>query len=222
MNYIKQLNGVLNQFYKDPRLNPTHISLYLALFFYANLNRFKTFFINREEIMSLAKIGSLNTYHRCMRQLHQWDYIVYAPSHNPYKGSKINLLKFDTTSVQAMDNLYTSSEQALRRKTNNNKYLKTSINTSYKEVFDFFLEEFQGTIPEEKQELEAKKFVNHYQAIGWKVGGKAPMEDWQAAARNWMLKALELERNQLRKSQRNLGQPQTLHTIRNKNYNQPL
>lgn len=32
---------------------------------------------------------------------------------------------------------------------------------------------------------EASKFWDHFQSNGWKVGGKAPMRDWQAAARNW-------------------------------------
>lgn len=36
-------------------------------------------------------------------------------------------------------------------------------------------------------ELEANKFFNYFQSIGWLVGGKTPMADWQAAARNWML-----------------------------------
>ncbi len=31
INYIKHLNGVFQQFSKDSRLNPTHISLYMSL-----------------------------------------------------------------------------------------------------------------------------------------------------------------------------------------------
>lgn len=38
-------------------------------------------------------------------------------------------------------------------------------------------------------ELEANKFFNYFQSIGWLVGGKTPMADWPAAARNWMLNA---------------------------------
>lgn len=36
-------------------------------------------------------------------------------------------------------------------------------------------------------ELEAQKFYNYFSSIGWLVGGKKPMVDWQAAAKNWML-----------------------------------
>ena len=33
--------------------------------------------------------------------------------------------------------------------------------------------------------LEADPFYDYFQSNGWKVGGKAPMKDWKAAARNW-------------------------------------
>jgi len=34
--------------------------------------------------------------------------------------------------------------------------------------------------------IDAARFYDHFTANGWKVSGKAPMKDWQAAARNWM------------------------------------
>ena len=34
--------------------------------------------------------------------------------------------------------------------------------------------------------LEADVFFDHFSSNGWKVGGKAPMKDWRAAARNWV------------------------------------
>lgn len=36
-----------------------------------------------------------------------------------------------------------------------------------------------------------EQFFDHFQANGWKVGGKTPMKDWQAAARNWSRRELE-------------------------------
>lgn len=33
--------------------------------------------------------------------------------------------------------------------------------------------------------IEAETFFDHFESNGWKVGGKAPMKNWQAAARNW-------------------------------------
>src|SRR5690606_7535479 len=118
INYIKHLNSVFVQFSKDNRLNPTHISLYIALFQLWNLNRFlEEFFINRDEVMQLSKIGSKSTYHRCIKELNHWKYIVYFPSHNPYRGSKIKMLKFGTSSGQVVGHnntqIETSTGQAL-------------------------------------------------------------------------------------------------------------
>jgi hypothetical protein len=62
-------------------------------------------------------------------------------------------------------------------------------------------------------ELEAQKFFNHFQSNGWKVAGKTPMNDWQAAARKWMLNATNFTK------QAKTG-PTTLNT--NKKYNIPL
>lgn len=36
---------------------------------------------------------------------------------------------------------------------------------------------------------EAKSFVDYFTANGWRVGGRACMKDWQAAARNWIRRA---------------------------------
>ena len=33
--------------------------------------------------------------------------------------------------------------------------------------------------------VDAERFVNYYESIGWKVGGKSHMKDWKAAVRNW-------------------------------------
>lgn len=32
---------------------------------------------------------------------------------------------------------------------------------------------------------ECEWFYDHFAANGWKIAGKAPMKDWQAAMRNW-------------------------------------
>ncbi|UOY05734.1 hypothetical protein L0P88_17520 [Muricauda sp. SCSIO 64092] len=102
-NYIKHLNGVFGQFSKDNRLNPTHISLYVALFQLWNNNFFKEeFYINREEVMDFSKIGSKSTYHRCIKELSHWNYILYTPSHNPFKGSRIKMFDFGTSTGQVL------------------------------------------------------------------------------------------------------------------------
>lgn len=215
VNYIRHLNAVFSLFSKDNRLNPTHISLYLAFFQIWNYNRFRdSFHVNRDDIMKLSKIGSKSTYHRCTKELHHYKYLIYEPSHNPFKGSIIKMLIFETTSGQALDLGVPNQGQAL---VPSNKHIQT-IENSYKlpkpkneiEVIDFFKKE-------NWPELEAQKFYNHYCAIGWKIGGKIKIENWHASAKNWMLKSEEL------KTEKQVSQNQdNLHTVRNKNYNQPL
>ena len=92
MNYIKLLNAAFEKFYFDDRLNPTHITLYMALFQEWNSSRFADeFYVNRRDLMRAAKIGSKSTYHRCVTNLDSWLYLCYFPSNNPYKGSKIKM-----------------------------------------------------------------------------------------------------------------------------------
>lgn len=225
INYINHLNAVFLQFSKDGRLNPTHISLYVALFQLWNNYHFPdNFHINREEVMQFSKIGSKTTYHRCIKELHHWKYLLYEPSHNPFHGSKIKMFNFGTSDGQPLypshTNIGTSNGQAV---VPINKHIQTGINNTNgnkldrpkneNEVIIFFLKE-------NWPELEAKKFYNHYQGIGWKVGGKTKIIDWQATARNWMLKADELktEKTVVAVSQNT----DNLKTSSNKNYSEPL
>ena len=225
VNYIKHLNAVFLQFSKDSRLNPTHISLYVALFQLWNNYHFPMeFYVNREEAMRFSKIGSKTTYHRCIKELHHWNYLLYEPSHNPFKGSRIKMFNFGTSDGQALypndTNIGTSNGQAV---VSINKHIQTGRNKANdtkldqpkneNEVIDFFEKE-------NWPELEAKKFYNHYQGIGWKVGGKTKIVDWHATARNWMIKAEELkeEKTMVAVSQNT----DNLKTSSNKNYNEPL
>ncbi|TXN34988.1 hypothetical protein FVB32_10345 [Flagellimonas hymeniacidonis] len=118
INYIKHLNGVFLQFSIDTRLNPTHISLYVALFQIWNTHFFKQeFYINRAEVMEFSKIGSKSTYHRCIKELSHWKYLLYTPSHNPFKGSRIKMFNFGTSTEPALyssrTKIETSNGQAL-------------------------------------------------------------------------------------------------------------
>jgi len=216
INYIKHLNGIFRQFSKDNRLNPTHISLYIALFQLWNHNRFpKDFFINREEIMSFSKIGSKSTYHRCIKELSHWKYILYSPSHNPFKGSRVELFQFRTSDSQEVDLHHPKNGQALVSNINMNKhnrnFIKLEAITKEKLILAFFKKE-------NWPKLEAQKFYNHYQGIGWKVGGKTNIVDWQATAKSWMLKAQEMNLSSRAQSR----DQDNLHTNNNKNYNEPL
>jgi len=102
MNYIRHLRGFFDRLEEDANITSHHISLYMALFNLWNLNRFRDKFdINRLDVMSMARIGSRNTYSRCMKELHDWGYIVYSPGANRYQVSQVSCISFDTTSEPA-------------------------------------------------------------------------------------------------------------------------
>jgi hypothetical protein len=95
MNYIRHLTGFFDRVANDRLLNPTHISLYIALFQFWNCNRFKNpVSISRDEVMRISKICSKATYHKCLKALHEKGYIKYEPSYNPFRGSHVYLFNF--------------------------------------------------------------------------------------------------------------------------------
>lgn len=83
----------------------------MGLFQLWNNNFFREeFYINREEVMDFSKIGSKSTYHRCIKELSHWGYILYTPSHNPFKGSRIKMFEFGTSSGQVVYTSRTKNE----------------------------------------------------------------------------------------------------------------
>lgn len=95
MNYIKHLTGFFERVAIDNTLNPTHVSLYMALFQFWNFNRFRNpISISRDEIMRISKISSKATYHKCLRNLHNLGYLDYQPSYNPFRGSQVIMFNF--------------------------------------------------------------------------------------------------------------------------------
>lgn len=222
VNYIHHHIEFFTRVYEDDRLNPSHISIYMALFQYWNLARFSTTFsVARGEVMKLSKIKSKSTYSKCLNELHNWNYIVYHPSHNPFKGSEFNLTNKWTTTEPVRNNSSpfigppqssTSPNngpplvpyKTYKHKTQNNKEKPNSEI----QVIDFFENN-------KSSKINAQKFWNHYESNGWLIG-KANMVDWEAAARKWIL-------NQNDKTNNGLVQKMDyLQTTSKKDYNEPL
>ena len=136
MNFIKHYLEVMTRISEDNRLSVTHVSLYISLFTLWNHNRFENpISISRKEVMRISKIGSNHTYHKCLKELHEYGYLSYEPSHNPLRGSIVYLFDFSTSSEQApnMSSVKngTSSEQALHPYINSikhNKHLNNQVN----------------------------------------------------------------------------------------------
>lgn len=92
--YIDQLSMLFEHILNDDRITAIHVSLYLSLFQKLNNNNFSNPFpITRAEIMKLSKIHAKATYHKCMKELQQYGYIIYKPSFHPLLGSTVVLNK---------------------------------------------------------------------------------------------------------------------------------
>ena len=301
MNYIKHLTGFFEKVAIDKTLNPTHVSLYIALFQFWNCNRFKNpISINRDEVMRISKISSKATYHKCLKNLHSLGYINYEPSYNPFKGSHVILFNFsedlkplpkserkpknepliELVSEQALNKSCTSSETGTEQavvpsinyinNTNilndknvsnlekltknfeeiNNSDLKNEDeekekSSAKKEMFSTFADTDEKQTEKSRQkefivtssivekptienvksyfqendfpEQEAQKFFNYFKSVGWLVGGKTPMVDWQAAAQNWMINAPKFISNAEQPNR-----AKQLNTTTDKDYSEPL
>ena len=212
MNYIKHLSGVFSIIDSDNRLTPFHISLYMALFRCWNLNFFHNpISISRDEMMKMSKIGSVNTYVKCLKELSSWNYISYEPSYNKHKGSLVYLYTFDNRcdNGSEIDVSPSINNINILNKTNligqsQNFELKNSVMKTQEEKEKLREkkkneESAVNAMPpplehvkiyfDEKNfpPVEAEKFFNYFESNGWLVGGRAKMKDWKAAARNWML-----------------------------------
>ena len=238
-NFIQHQLKMRSLFAQDKRLTAFHISLYYALFFEWNENRFQNpFYIQRNEMMNASKIGSANTYTKCLKELHKFGYIEYLPSYNPNKGSTINLYTFDNGTDKGGDK---GGVNVLIPFNKHNKQIQTLINfgavgkktskdESHSSASSSGHSSFSSStqIPpnpetvksyfrqKQSTELEAEKFLNHFQSNGWLVGGRTKMKNWHAAARNWILNA--------QKFSSTLRPPKgdNLHTNQNKDYSIPL
>jgi DNA-binding LytR/AlgR family response regulator len=68
----------------------------MAIFQLWNQNRFHNpICITRDELMRVSKIASFATYHKCIRELDEREFIKYMPSYNPFKGSTLEVVNLD-------------------------------------------------------------------------------------------------------------------------------
>ncbi|MGE0932163.1 hypothetical protein ACOXY6_14980 [Cytophagales bacterium EPR-FJ-38] len=240
MNYIKLLNAAFEKFYFDDRLNPTHISLYMALFQEWNSCRFMDeFYVNRRDVMRCAKIGSKSTYHRCIVELDSWQYLSYFPSNNPYKGSKIKMAIIGTsdeplvgqynpileqlaeqyyhpTNGQAVYQHRPIDGQALVSNTNNIKQENYIKQPKGRQSVVLFFEE-KGFDAD-----EGKKFFEHYHVREWQTSDGKEIRDWRAVAINWMDRTEVFDDENTPNKKQASQKQDNLRTTKNKDYGQPL
>lgn len=92
MKEVNEIALFMEQTRLDPRIGPLHISLYLAIFYcWVQQGGSGPVQFTARELMPIAKIAGGTPYHRCIKQLHTYGYIVYEPSFNPGVKSKVYL-----------------------------------------------------------------------------------------------------------------------------------
>jgi len=250
MNYIKLLNAAFEKFFFDDRLNPTHISLYMALFQEWNSSRFAVeFYVNRRDLMLASKIGSKSTYHRCVTDLDSWGYLYYFPSNNPYKGSKIKMSIIGTSDEPVVGQYSPILEQVAgqyRPKyvpiTGQHHPIDGQVVDSHRPVSGQALVSTINNTkqvnnikqPKGRQAVfiffeekgfnadEAKKFFEYYETRNWQTSDGKEIRDWRALATNWMDRTeIFDDENKPNKKQPSQNKD-NLRTTKNKDYGQPL
>ena len=250
MNYIKLLNAAFEKFYSDDRLNPTHISLYMALFQEWNSSRFAVeFYVNRRDLMMASKIGSKSTYHRCVTELDSWNYLFYFPSNNPYKGSKIKMAIIETSDETVTGQYHPELEHLAERY----HPIREPVMGQHRPINEQVVDPHRpiggqalvSTINNTKQVNtikqpkgwqavidffiekgfnadEGKKFYEHYETRNWKTSDGKAIRDWRAVATNWMDRT-ELFAEENKPNFKEASQiKDNLRTTKNKDYGQPL
>ncbi|MBS3992217.1 MAG: hypothetical protein KGZ87_00695, partial [Bacteroidetes bacterium] len=197
MNFINHLNEAFKILDHTEELKPVHIALYMALFRHWNKNRFKNpLGIIRDDLMEKAKINSITTYYKVMKDLQRHRLLTYLPSYNPYTGTSIfmqvltsNKKKSATSSIRKSKNDEQNGEVYIYNK-NNKTYKHNNISiednlkknaskkgkpeTAPRKIFVApTLDEIAlFFIEKNNSKEEAERFYNYYSSNGWLVGGK--------------------------------------------------
>jgi DNA polymerase III alpha subunit (gram-positive type) len=122
----------------------------------------------------------------------------------------------------------TQKEKSSAKKEKDENCHTELVEVSHNQKSNPAIEEIKSYFQENNfPELEAQKFFNYFSSIGWLVGGKTPMIDWQAAAQNWILNSVNFNLNSFQVPQNNTtnsptNRPKHLNTTTDKNYAEPL
>ena len=97
MDYLNIRKHTLTNYFQrlasDERLLPTHISLFMALFYFCSSeDPAAPFQVSRPKLMRFSRIKSISTYHKNISDLTTYGYIEYKPSWHPQRGSQVRLI----------------------------------------------------------------------------------------------------------------------------------
>jgi hypothetical protein len=238
--FIKHFNNFISVSRKDKRLTGNHVSLYVALFSTWNQHYFQNpFEITREKVLQICHIGSFNTYSKCLKDLHDFGYIIYARAELKGRKSAISIvtaLQDINDTRRSTDNeipereINTGSDTNMRPNTNNVNCVDNERGNAPPPNKKNDEEQGANARPDNFHDVvaffhllghpdrEAAKFFHHYEANGWRQAGKIPITNWSAAAQKWIL---NIHPTQTLKNGKR-AKPGNLHSNQDKSYSDPL
>jgi hypothetical protein len=90
--YVKEILSFLDAIRSDPKINPMHISLYMAIIhLWADQGFRNPVQIRFRELAPVAKISGVAACSRYIHQLQEYGYIIYKPSFDPRSPSRVYL-----------------------------------------------------------------------------------------------------------------------------------
>lgn len=158
--------------------------------------------------------------------------INYINNTNILNDKNVSNLEKHTKNFEKINNaegkIVTSSEVEMSKeekssakkeeKKINEFVISSEVEISHNQKLNPVIEEIKIYFQENNfPEQEAQKFFNYFKSVGWLVGGKTPMVDWQAAAQNWMINAPKFISNAEQPNR-----AKQLNTTTDKDYSEPL
>lgn len=133
--------------------------------------------------------GSITKVERFLEVLKKKDMVVSE------KGQGVNVIticKYESYNKVKKDERTPKGQGRGRQKDETNKENKEDDNKrplNYLVVEEYLLSLKEWDIVQCKN--QSVSFFDHFTSNGWKVSGKAPMQDWKSSVRNWMRRSQE-------------------------------
>lgn len=144
---------------------------------------------------SCAQDVSIQMIRTTIQKLEKWDFLANKSTKT---GRLITVKNWELyqqeqqtqqqTQQQTANKQPTTTEEEEEGKEDNKKRERRFTPPSKQETADFFRQ--NGSTVE-----EAGKYWYHFDANGWKVGGRSPMKNWQSAAKKWILTSKTINTN---------------------------
>ena len=78
---------------RDERITVWHLAIVFGILQLATNDAAGPVYISRKKVMQASRIGSIVTYHKCMKELQLFGYIRYTPSYHPGIRSVVYLIQ---------------------------------------------------------------------------------------------------------------------------------